>query len=93
VRLEDTRLDMEELLCSQRTIILTADQAFWTCARADWYETIALEPFYKDKVQIVNNIGIENSCLLDQPPSQIKPFVPVGVAWVLGEYLKRNLTN
>jgi hypothetical protein len=40
---------MQESLCSRRTIMLTADQAFWTCARADWCETIALEPFSKDK--------------------------------------------
>jgi len=84
---------LQELLCSRHTIMLTADQAFWTCARADWCETISLEPFSNDKFQIANRISMGISSLFDQPPSQIKPFAPAGVALVLGEYLKRSLTN
>lgn len=84
---------MQEFLCSRRTIMLTADQAFWTCSRADWCETIALEPFSKDKFQIIDKKSIGNASLSDRPPNQIKPFAPEGVSWVLGEYLGRSLTN
>ncbi|CAI9634503.1 unnamed protein product [Alternaria burnsii] len=84
---------MQELLCSRRTIMLTADQAFWTCSRADWCETIALERFSRDKLRISDKRSIGNGDLIEWPPNHIKRFSPEAVTWVLAEYLRRSLTN
>jgi len=81
----------QEELCSRRKLLLTADQAFWICSKADWCETMSLECF--PEVKVTSKTAMGNASLLEEPPSGMRPFDLRAATWVLGEYLTRSLTN
>ena len=59
--------------------------------KADWCETISLE--CSPEVKVTSKTAMGNASLLEEPPSGMSPFDLLAATWVLGEYLKRSLTN
>jgi hypothetical protein len=81
---------LQERICSRRTLIFTADQAYWSCACADWLERLALEVAPPYTLKSKDSLGCYDFWDLTRTTKKLNFSLFNNIVM---QYTRRELTN